>query len=58
MRWVPVGKGVHTAFFVTGVKVNITGNLLLNGSLLVRLTESGLRSRVTPNVSFLYALER
>jgi hypothetical protein len=58
MRWVPVGKGVHTAFFVTGVKVNVTGNLLLNGSLLVRLTESGLRSRVTPNVSFSYALER
>jgi hypothetical protein len=58
MRWVPVGKGVHTAFFVTGVKVNVTGNLLLNGSLLVRLTASGLRSRVTPNVSFSYALER
>jgi hypothetical protein len=58
MRWVPVGKGVHTAFFVTGVKVNLTGNLLVNGSVLVRLTESGLRSRVTPNVSFSYALER
>jgi hypothetical protein len=58
MRWVPVGKGVHTAFFVTGVKVNISGNLLLNGSLLVRITDSGLRARVTPNISFSYALGR
>jgi hypothetical protein len=58
MRWVPVGKGVHTEFFVTGVKVNVAGNLLLNGSLLVRLTDSGLRARVSPNVSFTYALER
>jgi hypothetical protein len=58
MRWVPVGRGVHTAFLVTGVKVNLTGSLLLNGSLLIRLTDSGLRARVTPNVSFSYALQR
>jgi hypothetical protein len=58
MRWVPVGKGVHTAFFVTGAKVNVAGNLLLNASLLVRLTDSGLRARVSPNVSFSYAFER
>jgi hypothetical protein len=58
MRWVPVGKGVQTAFFVTGVKVNVAGSLLLNASLMVRLNDSGLRARVTPNISFSYALER
>jgi len=58
MRWVPVGKGVNTAFLVTGVKVNITGSLLLNGSVLVRLSDAGLRAKVTPNVSFSYALDR
>ena len=58
MRWVPVGRGVHTMFLVTGLKVNVTGSLLLNGSVLVRLTDAGLRARVTPNLSFSYAFDR
>ena len=58
MRWVPIGRGVHTMFVVTGVKVNITGSLLLNGSVLVRPSDAGLRARVTPNLSFSYAFDR
>jgi hypothetical protein len=58
MRWVPIGRGVHTMFMVTGVKVNVTGSLLLNGSVLVRLSDAGLRARVTPNLSFSYAFDR
>lgn len=58
MRWVPVGRGVHTTFLVTGVKVNVAGSLLLNGSVLVRLSDAGLRARVTPNLSFSYAFDR
>ena len=54
----PVGRGVHSTFLVTGVKVNITGSLLLNGSVLVRLSDAGLRARVTPNLSFSYAFDR
>jgi hypothetical protein len=58
MRWLPVETGVHTAFFVGGAKWNIAGTLLANVSLLVRLTDTGLRARVTPSISLDYAFGR
>jgi hypothetical protein len=38
-----------------GAKVNLTGNLLLSGSVLFPLTDAGLRSRVTTIVGLDYA---
>jgi hypothetical protein len=51
MRWLPSGGGVVTAFLVTGAKFNVGGNWTVNGHLLTRLTDAGLRARVTPSVS-------
>jgi hypothetical protein len=58
MRWLPTESGVHTMFLVTGAKWNLASSLLLNANVLVRLTDAGLRSRVTPTVSLDYAFER
>jgi hypothetical protein len=56
MRWLPAQSGVGTAFLVTGVKWNLVGNWLLNTHLLTRLTDTGLRARFTPSLSFDYAM--
>lgn len=37
-----------------GAKVNVSGNLLVSGSLLFPLTKAGLRSRVTTVVGLDY----
>jgi hypothetical protein len=37
-----------------GIKVNVAGNLLVNGNLLVALNDAGVRSRVTPVIGFDY----
>ena len=58
MRWLPAERGVHTMFFVTGAKWNMAKSWLLNTSLLIRVTDAGLRSRVTPSISIDYAFER
>ena len=58
MRWLPTDPGVHSAFFVTGAKWNLASSLLLNANLLMRLTDAGLRSRVTPSISLDYAFDR
>lgn len=55
MRWLPAERGVHTAFLVTGAKWNVGGPWLLNAHVLTRLTETGLRARVTPSLSLDYA---
>jgi hypothetical protein len=52
MRWLPDQTGVKTAFLVTGVKWNVAGNWLLNGHVLTRLTDTGLRAHFTPSLSF------
>jgi hypothetical protein len=57
MRWLPTGGGLHNAYLVTGAKVNLTGSWLLKGSLLTRLTDAGLRARVTPSIAVDYAME-
>ena len=58
MRWLPTADGVGTAFIVTGAKWNIARSWLVNANMLIRLTDAGLRSRVTPSVSLDYAFER
>ena len=58
MRWLPQDGGVHTSYAVTGVKWNIGGSVLVNASLLTRLTDAGLTGRVIPSVSIDYAVGR
>jgi hypothetical protein len=58
MRWLSLDPGIHTTFMVTGAKWNVGGTWLLNTNLLIRLTDAGLRARVTPAVSLDYAFER
>ena len=58
MRWLGSSRGVYTTFLVTGVKWNVAQTLLLNANLLIRVTDPGLRARVTPAVSVAYAFER
>lgn len=57
MRWVAQEDGVSTSYAVTGVKWNVGGSAVLNASLLMRLTDAGLRARVTPSISMDYAFE-
>jgi hypothetical protein len=58
MRWLPAERGIHTMFLVTGGKFNLAKSWLLNTSLLIRVTDAGLRARVTPSISIDYAFER
>lgn len=58
MRWLSLDPGIHTTFIVTGAKWNVGGTWLLNTNLLIRVTDAGLRARVTPAISLDYAFER
>jgi hypothetical protein len=58
MRWLSLDPGIHTTFMVTGAKWNVGGSWLLNTNLLFRLTDAGLRARVTPAISIDYAFDR
>jgi hypothetical protein len=58
MRWLSLDPGIHTTFLVTGAKWNVGGTWLLNTNVLIRLTDAGLRARVTPAISLDYAFER
>jgi hypothetical protein len=58
MRWLPAQGGVHTTFLVAGAKWNFAGSWLLSTNILMRVTDAGLRARVTPAVSIDYAFER
>jgi hypothetical protein len=58
MWWLPVERGVQSAFFVTGAKWNIASSWLLNASMLIRVTDAGLRVRVTPAISIDYSFEQ
>jgi hypothetical protein len=57
MRWLPAESGVYTTFLVAGAKWNLVSSWLLNTSLLVRVTDAGLRARLVPTVSIDYAFE-
>lgn len=54
MRWLTAPRGVHTTLLVTGAKWNVASSWLLNANLLIRVTDGGLRARVTPAVSIDY----
>jgi hypothetical protein len=58
MRWLPTDRGIHTMFAVTGAKWNVARSWMLNTSLLIRVTDAGLRAAVTPSVSIDYGFER
>ena len=58
MRWLTSERGIHTVFLVGGAKWNVARSWLLNTSLLIRVTDAGLRARVTPWISIDYAFER
>ena len=58
MRWLPGDKGIHTMFLVTGAKWNLARSWLLNTNLLFRLTDAGLRAKVSPAISFDYTFDR
>jgi hypothetical protein len=58
MRWLPADRGIHTLFVVTGAKWNIARSWLINGNLLMRVTDAGLRDAVTPGISLDYTFER
>jgi hypothetical protein len=57
MRWLPNGGALHTVYLATGAKANIYGRWLLKANVLTRLTDTGLRARFTPSISFDYARE-
>jgi hypothetical protein len=57
MRWLPADNGVYTTFLVAGAKWNLVSSWLLNTSLLVRVTDPGLRARLVPTISIDYAFE-
>jgi hypothetical protein len=54
MRWLTADRGFTTTLVATGAKWNVGGSWLLNTNLLIRVTDGGLRSRVTPAVSLDY----
>ncbi len=56
MRWLPAEGGTMVSSLVTGVKWNPGGSWLVNANLLTRLTETGLRARVTPAMGIDYAV--
>ena len=54
MRWLTADRGFTTTLVATGAKWNVGSSWLLNTNLLIRLTDGGLRARVTPAVSLDY----
>jgi len=58
MRWLPADRGIHTMFVATGAKWNVARTWLLNTSLLIRVTDAGLRSRITPSISVDYTFDK
>ena len=58
MRWLPVDRGLETTFVVAGAKWNIARSWLLNANALIRLTDTGLRSRITPSISLDFDFQR
>jgi hypothetical protein len=58
MRWLPGDRGIHCTFLVAGAKWNVARSWLVNTNLLIRVTDAGLRSRMTPAISIDYSFER
>ena len=58
MRWLTAERGIVTTLLVAGAKWNLVRSWLLNTNVLIRVTDSGLRARVTPAVSLDYDFDR
>lgn len=58
MRWLTAERGIVTTLLVAGAKWNVSRSWLLNTNMLIRVTDSGLRARVTPAVSLDYDFDR
>jgi hypothetical protein len=58
MRWLTAQRGIVTTLLVAGAKWNVARSWLLNTNMLIRVTDSGLRARVTPAVSLDYDFDR
>lgn len=59
MRWLPDEESaVSIGYAVTGVKWNVSGTVLIGANLLVRLTDAGVRARVTPALTVEYDFSR
>lgn len=58
MRWVPTTQGVNQAASAFGMKWNLTGGYVLNGNVLISLTDSGLTARVVPSLTIDYTFAR
>jgi hypothetical protein len=54
MRWLTAGRGFTTTLVATGAKWNVGSSWLLNTNLLIRVTDGGLRARMTPAISLDY----
>jgi hypothetical protein len=57
-RLMPTGAEQLTTLAVAGFKWNLTGAWLLQGNVLMPLTERGLTARVTPMIALDYAFTR
>jgi hypothetical protein len=51
LRLVHGDRHLHATFLSTGAKWNVARSWLLNGNLLIRVDEGGLRARVTPTIA-------
>ena len=58
MRLVPGGREEMTAFSVAGFKWNLGGTWLLQGHVLVPLSDNGLTARFTPALALDYSFAR
>lgn len=58
IRLAPASEGTRTAFAVGGFKWNIGSSWLLNGNLLVPLTDRGLKANLVPAVALDYSFGR
>ena len=55
IRLLPTTSGITTAMAVAGFKWNVGDRWLLNGNVLLPLTDRGLRARVTPAIALDYS---
>jgi hypothetical protein len=57
-RLMPAGTTETSAFAVAGVKWNVGGAWLLQGNVLMPITDSGLTARLTPTIAMDYSFAR
>ena len=58
LRLVPSGEDRTAAFAVAGFKWNVSGTWLLQGNVLIPMTDTGLTAKFTPTISLDYSFTR